>query len=68
MLNKFFHEEMGQGAIEYIMLVGGIAVAAIMVSAIYKRVAVTVGNSFSSTVNVTVKAESKSISESLVGF
>lgn len=68
MLNKFFHEEIGQGVIEYIMLVGGIAVAAIMVSAIYKRAAVTVGNSFSSTVNVTVKAESKSISESLVGF
>ncbi len=37
MIRKFLKEERGQGAIEYILLAGGIIVAAVVIFAIYGR-------------------------------
>jgi len=37
---KFVEEEEGQGGIEYILLVGGILVAAVMAVLVYKRMTV----------------------------
>ena len=44
MLGKFFKEEKGQGAIEYILLAGGIIVAAVVIFAIYGRITETAAN------------------------
>lgn len=38
MLRKFFKEERAQGAIEYILLAGGIIVAAVVIYAIYSQI------------------------------
>ncbi|MFQ5887381.1 MAG: Flp family type IVb pilin [Candidatus Hydrothermarchaeales archaeon] len=44
MFEKFLKEEEGQGAIEYILLAGGIIVAAIVIFAIYSRMTKAAGN------------------------
>jgi Flp pilus assembly pilin Flp len=41
MLKKFLKEEKGQGAIEYILLAGGIIVAAVVIFAIYSKMTST---------------------------
>ncbi len=44
MFEKFLKEEEGQGAIEYILLAGGIIVAAVVIFAIYTRMTKSAGN------------------------
>jgi len=44
MLGKFLKEDKGQGAIEYILLAGGIIVAAVVIFAIYGRITETAAN------------------------
>ncbi len=44
MFEKFLKEEKGQGAIEYILLAGGIIVAAVVIFAIYSRMTKSAGN------------------------
>ncbi len=68
MLKKFLQEEKGQGAIEYIMLAGGIIVAAIIIFVIYKRAAVSAGTKLGASVNQTATGESKAISTQLAGL
>jgi len=43
MIGKFLKEEKGQGAIEYILLAGGIIVAAVVIFAIYSRMTKSAG-------------------------
>jgi uncharacterized protein (UPF0333 family) len=50
MLKKFLKEEKAQGAIEYILLAGGIIVAAVVIFVIYKNIASTAGNQTQNTV------------------
>ena len=65
MLGRFLKDEKGQGAIEYIMLAGGIIVAAIIIFVIYKRAAVSAGAKMGASVNQTAAGESKAISTNL---
>ncbi len=44
MFERFLKEEKGQGAIEYILLAGGIIVAAVVIFAIYSRMTKSAGN------------------------
>ena len=50
MFKKFLKEEKAQGAIEYILLAGGIIVAAVVIFVIYKNIAGTAGNQTKNTV------------------
>ncbi len=68
MLEKFLQEEKGQGAIEYIMLAGGIIVAAIIIFVIYKNAAAGAGAKMNASINATANVESAAISSSLKGF
>ena len=68
MLGKFLKDEKGQGAIEYIMLAGGIIVAAIIIFVIYKRAAVSAGSTLTNSTSQVASAESEAISNNLVGF
>ena len=43
MFRRFLKEEKGQGAIEYILLAGGIIVAAVVIFAIYSRMTRSMG-------------------------
>ena len=65
MLGRFLKDEKGQGAIEYIMLAGGIIVAAIIIFVIYKKAAVKAGSSLNASVNATAHAESVEIYKAL---
>lgn len=67
-LMNFLREERGQGAIEYIMLVGGIVIAAVVVSVIYEKAAVVAGAALSASVNTTAVAETKAVAAQLRGF
>jgi|Deesub1362A_J573_1020465.scaffolds.fasta_scaffold00771_13 uncharacterized protein (UPF0333 family) len=53
MLKKFLKEEKAQGAIEYILLAGGIIVAAVVIFVIYKNIAQTAGNKTKNTIEET---------------
>ena len=50
-IKKLLKEEKAQGAIEYILLAGGVIVAAVVVFAVYKRMAESVGNELENTAN-----------------
>jgi len=43
-IKKFLKEEQAQGAIEYILLAGGIIVAAVVIFAVYKRMTQSAAN------------------------
>ncbi len=64
-IKKFFQEEKGQGAIEYIMLAGGIIVAAIIIFVIYKNAAASAGAKMGASINQTAAGESKQIAAAL---
>ncbi len=65
MFKKFLKEEKAQGAIEYILLAGGIIVAAVVIFAIYKQIAQTAGTQTNETVKLAGKEVNKSVSEEL---
>ena len=65
MLGKFLKEEKGQGAIEYIMLAGGIIVAAIIIFVIYKQAATGAGQKMNASIQQTAGAEKAAISNQL---
>jgi len=58
---SFLKDEKGQSAIEYIMLVGGVIISAIIVC---KEVA----ENLNVNVNTTITVENKAVSEQLKGF
>ncbi len=68
MPGRFLNEEKGQGAIEYIMLAGGIIVAAIIIFVIYKNAAASAGAKMGASINQTASAESTAISNNLAGL
>ncbi len=65
MLRKFLKEERGQGAIEYIMLAGGIIVAAIIIFVIYRQASSTAGQKINESIKAAAQKESERISEEL---
>ena len=68
MLGRFLKEEKGQGAIEYIMLAGGIIVAAIIIFVIYKNAAAGAGAKMNASINQTASAEQAAITKQLKGL
>lgn len=64
MITKFLSEEKAQGAIEYILLVGGIIVAAITIFSIYGQMVRSAGERLNaSTQNATAAMSNRIISE-----
>ncbi len=64
-MKKFLKEERGQGAIEYILLAGGIIVAAVVIFYIYKSIAKTAGTKTNATVTMTTEEVNKTIAAEL---
>jgi len=54
MFGKFLREEKAQGAIEYILLAGGIIVAAVVIFAIYSSMTRSAGEQLNETVSAKV--------------
>ncbi len=65
---SFLKDERGQSAIEYIMLVGGVIISAIIVSVIYEHISKDVAENLNVNVNTTITVENKAVSEQLKGF
>jgi Flp pilus assembly pilin Flp len=65
MLKRFLKEEKGQGAIEYILLAGGIIVAAVVIFAIYSKMTSTAANRLNETTNAATSVMSSKINASL---
>ena len=68
MLGKFLKEEKGQGAIEYILLAGGIIVAAVVIFAIYARITESAGNRLEESTSAATSAMSSKISAETVAM
>jgi len=51
-IKKFLKEEQAQGAIEYILLAGGIIVAAVVIFAVYKRMTQSAANKLETSTGV----------------
>ncbi len=54
MFERLLHEEKAQGAIEYILLAGGIIVAAVVIFAIYSSMTKSAATSLNATTNESV--------------
>ncbi len=65
-VKKFLKEEKAQGAIEYILLAGGIIVAAIVVFAVYKRMAASTATSVETQAGKTVNCSQYTTNSSCV--
>ncbi|WP_457555450.1 Flp family type IVb pilin [Candidatus Pyrohabitans sp.] len=65
MFKKFLKEEKAQGAIEYILLAGGIIVAAVVIFVIYKNIAKTTGEKANETVEAAAEKINETVSEEL---
>jgi Flp pilus assembly pilin Flp len=63
---KFLKEEKGQGAIEYILLAGGIIVAAVVIFAIYSSMVSSAGSSLNESVGTKVGEISEAIANQTV--
>ncbi len=61
MFERFLKEEKGQGAIEYILLAGGIIVAAVVIFAIYSRMTKSAGNKLEKATGTATSAMQTSI-------
>ena len=68
MLKRFLKEEKGQGAIEYILLAGGIIVAAVVIFAIYSKMTSQAANRLNATTDAVTSAMSSSINASLANM
>ncbi len=56
----------GQGAMEYILLVGGIIIAAIIIIPVYREMTRTIAKTANGSVNLTVNVTHKEVSEEIV--
>jgi len=65
MLKRFLKEEKGQGAIEYILLAGGIIVAAVVIFAIYSKMTSEAANRLNATTDAATSVMSSKINASL---
>jgi Flp pilus assembly pilin Flp len=68
MLNKFLKEEKGQGAIEYILLAGGIIVAAVVIFAIYSKMTSSAAEKLNETTDAATSVMSSKISAEVAGM
>jgi Flp pilus assembly pilin Flp len=62
MLKRFLREEKGQGAIEYILLAGGIIVAAVVIFAIYSKMTQSAGERLNETTDAATSVMSSKVS------
>lgn len=62
MLKRFLKEEKGQGAIEYILLAGGIIVAAVVIFAIYSKMTSSAAEKLNATTDSATSVMSSKIS------
>jgi Flp pilus assembly pilin Flp len=65
MLKRFLKEEKGQGAIEYILLAGGIIVAAVVIFAIYSKMTSEAANRLNATTSAATSVMSSKMNASL---
>ncbi len=68
MLKTFLKEEKGQGAIEYILLAGGIIVAAVVIFAIYSKMTGSAANRLNETTDAATSVMSSRISAEVAGM
>ncbi|RMF91351.1 MAG: class III signal peptide-containing protein [Methanobacteriota archaeon] len=68
MLKGFLKEEKGQGAIEYILLAGGIIVAAVVIFAIYSKMTGEAANRLNETTGAATSTMSSKISAEVGGM
>ncbi len=62
---KFLNEERGQAAIEYILIVGGVIIAAVVVGTIYSETVRNTGETFMKSVNSVTNSTKNKIIEIL---
>jgi uncharacterized protein (UPF0333 family) len=65
MMMEFYESEEGQGAIEYILLAGGIIVAAVVIFAIYSKMTQSAGERLNATTDAASSTMSSKISADL---
>ncbi len=68
MLKRFLKEEKGQGAIEYILLAGGIIVAAVVIFAIYSKMTSSAAERLNKTTGAATSVMSSKISAEVAGM
>ncbi len=68
MLKRFLKEEKGQGAIEYILLAGGIIVAAVVIFAIYSKMTSSAAEKLNATTDAATSTMSSKISAEVAGM
>jgi Flp pilus assembly pilin Flp len=68
MLKRFLKEEKGQGAIEYILLAGGIIVAAVVIFAIYSKMTSSAANKLNETTDAATSVMSSKIEAELANM
>jgi len=68
MIKKFIKEEKAQGAIEYILLAGGIIVAAVVIFAIYSQMTSSAGKKLNETTQNATSKMSSLINESIASM
>lgn len=64
-MKRFLKEEKGQGAIEYILLAGGIIVAAVVIFAIYSKMTGSAANKLNETTEAATSVMSSKINASI---
>lgn len=67
-MRKFLKEEKAQGAIEYILLAGGIIVAAVVIFAIYSRITGEAGGRLEQATQQAARAMENRIEEETAGM
>lgn len=67
MFGKFLREEKGQGAIEYILLAGGIIVAAVVIFAIYSSMTRSAGEALNASVSAKTTEMANVINNTVIG-
>jgi Flp pilus assembly pilin Flp len=68
MLKRFLKEEKGQGAIEYILLAGGIIVAAVVIFAIYSKMTSSAAERLNETTDAATSVMSSKVSAEVVSM
>jgi Flp pilus assembly pilin Flp len=61
-IEEFLNDEKGQGAIEYILLAGGVIVAALVIFTLYGKLTKSSGEKFNETTDAATSAMSSKIS------
>jgi uncharacterized protein (UPF0333 family) len=67
-MGTFIGEEKGQGAIEYLLLAGGVILAAVLIFIIYSKITTMGGSSFNETGDAATSVMSSKIETSIGGM